>query len=46
MVDFQIWLDALHAAGGDFIRVWMPAWALGIEWYRQNLVDEADLWNG
>jgi hypothetical protein len=32
MVDYQTWLDALHTAGGNFIRVWMPAWGFGIEW--------------
>ncbi len=32
MVDYQVWLDVLSAAGGNFIRVWMPAWGFGIEW--------------
>jgi len=32
MVDYVNWLDALHAAGGNWIRVWMPAWGFGIEW--------------
>ena len=32
MVDYRDWLDALHASGGNFIRVWMPAWGFGIEW--------------
>ncbi len=31
MVDYQHWLDALAASGGNFIRVWMPAWGFGIE---------------
>lgn len=32
MADYRTWLDALHVANGNFIRVWMPAWAFGIEW--------------
>lgn len=32
MADYRTWLDALHAANGNFIRVWMPSWAFGIEW--------------
>lgn len=32
MVDYQTWLDALHAAGGNFIRVWMAPWGFSLEW--------------
>lgn len=30
--DYTAWLDGLSAAGGNFIRVWMPSWGFGIEW--------------
>jgi hypothetical protein len=30
--DYTAWLDALSAAGGNFIRLWMASWGFGIEW--------------
>ena len=29
--DYDTWLPALHAAGGNFARVWMSPWSFGIE---------------
>lgn len=31
-VDYRRWISRLAAAKGNFIRVWMPAWGLGLEW--------------
>ncbi|HSA24703.1 MAG TPA: hypothetical protein P5076_24800, partial [Myxococcota bacterium] len=28
---YDEWLDALQAAGANFVRLWMPAWAFGLE---------------
>lgn len=30
--DYTTWLDRFSQNGGNFIRVWMAAWAFGIEW--------------
>ena len=30
--DYTNWLNKLTDNKGNFIRLWMPAWALGIEW--------------
>lgn len=30
--DYEVWLDRLAAEGGNYIRLWMPSWAFGIEW--------------
>lgn len=32
--DYDEWLAALHRAGANYIRLWMPSWAFGIEWER------------
>jgi hypothetical protein len=29
---YDAWLDALAAEGATYIRLWMPSWAMGIEW--------------
>jgi len=31
-LDYRRWVSRLAANGGNFIRVWMPAWGLGLEW--------------
>jgi hypothetical protein len=31
-LDYRRWISRLSANGGNFIRVWMPAWGLGLEW--------------
>ncbi|HWB94084.1 MAG TPA: DUF5060 domain-containing protein [Puia sp.] len=31
-LDYRRWISRLSASGGNFIRVWMPAWGLGLEW--------------
>ena len=31
-LDYKRWVGRLAQHGGDFIRVWMPAWGLGLEW--------------
>lgn len=30
--DYTIWIDALVASGGNFLRLWHAHWGLGIEW--------------
>lgn len=37
--DYTRWLDALSANGGNYIRLWMPAWGFGIEWNDTGLGD-------
>lgn len=32
MADYEMWLDALAAAGGNYIRVWMAPWGFAPEW--------------
>lgn len=29
---YDQWLERLAASGGNYIRVWMPSWAFGLEW--------------
>ncbi len=29
---YDDWLATLSRSGGNFIRVWMPSWAFGLEW--------------
>lgn len=31
-LDYKRWVGRLSDHGGNFIRVWMPAWGLGLEW--------------
>jgi len=31
-LDYSRWITRLVAHKGNFIRVWMPAWGLGLEW--------------
>ena len=33
---YDAWLDALAANGGNYIRVWMPSWAFGLEWIKRD----------
>jgi hypothetical protein len=45
--DYDRWLPKLAAAGGNYIRVWMGPWALGIEWdelgrYQQDRAGDLD----
>ncbi len=37
--DYDRWLDALAARGANWVRVWMPSWAMGIEWSDTPLGD-------
>ena len=37
--DYERWLDRLSANGGNVGRVWMSAWAFGIEWNDTGLGD-------
>jgi len=32
IADYTLWLDALEAHGGNFIRTWMATWGFSIEW--------------
>jgi hypothetical protein len=45
--DYDRWLTRLHGAGANYIRLWMPSWAFGIEWekpgvYRMDRAWELD----
>ncbi|MBS1606011.1 MAG: DUF5060 domain-containing protein [Bacteroidetes bacterium] len=33
-LDYSRWVSRLAANGGNCIRVWMPAWGLGLEWQK------------
>lgn len=33
-LDYRRWISRLAANKGNFIRVWMPAWGLGLEWLK------------
>jgi len=33
-LDYRRWITRLAANKGNFIRVWMPAWGLGLEWLK------------
>jgi hypothetical protein len=37
IADYETWLAALGGAGGNFIRVWMASWDMGIEWVDTGL---------
>jgi hypothetical protein len=37
--DYQRWFSRLHQNGGNFARVWMPSWGLGLEWADTGLGD-------
>ncbi len=39
IADYTMWLDALAASGGNFIRLWMAPWNLSIEWIDTGLGD-------
>ena len=39
--DYERWLDRLSQNGGNIGRVWMSAWAFGIEWNDTGLGDYA-----
>ena len=39
LADYERWLDALAAEGGNTVRVWMAAWSFGIEWEDTGLGD-------
>jgi hypothetical protein len=36
---YDAWLDRLAAQGATFARLWMPAWAFGLEWSDTGLGD-------
>ncbi|KPK58453.1 MAG: hypothetical protein AMK73_09275, partial [Planctomycetes bacterium SM23_32] len=46
--DYEEWLPALAAAGGDVVRLWMCPWCFGVEWggppgdYRMDHAYELD----
>ncbi len=33
---YDDWLAKLAASGGNYIRIWMPSWAFGLEWTRRD----------
>ena len=33
---YDDWMDELAAHGGNYIRVWMPSWAFGLEWLERD----------
>ena len=34
---YEEWLDRLAAEGANYVRLWMPSWAFGLEWlHREN----------
>jgi hypothetical protein len=33
-LDYRRWITRLAANKGNFIRVWMPSWGLGLEWQK------------
>jgi len=33
---YDDWIEKLAAHGVNFIRLWMPSWAFGLEWIRRN----------
>jgi hypothetical protein len=37
--DYARWFDALKANGGNTARIWMSAWAFGLEWQDTGLGD-------
>ncbi len=37
--DYDRWLDDLAAHRANWVRVWMPSWAMGIEWADTGLGD-------
>jgi aryl-phospho-beta-D-glucosidase BglC (GH1 family) len=39
LADYQRWFDKLSQNGGNFARVWMSSWDLGIEWEDTGLGD-------
>ncbi|MFO1447452.1 MAG: DUF5060 domain-containing protein [Opitutaceae bacterium] len=45
--DFDAWFAALHAAGGNFARLWFAPWAMGLEHKpgTLNRYDLADAWH-
>jgi hypothetical protein len=36
---YDEWLDELAGTGANFVRLWMPSWAFGIEWNDTGLGD-------
>jgi hypothetical protein len=36
---YDAWLDRLAAEGATWVRLWMPSWAMGIEWADTGLGD-------
>ncbi len=36
-LDYDLWLPKLRAAGANYIRLWMPSWAFGIEWEKPGV---------
>jgi hypothetical protein len=39
VMDYRRWFDELSQNGGNFARVWMASWSLGIEWQETGLGD-------
>jgi hypothetical protein len=39
VTDFERWMGALAANGGNYIRTWMPSWGFAIEWLDTGLGD-------
>jgi hypothetical protein len=39
LMDYRHWFDELSKNGGNFARVWMASWSLGIEWQDTGLGD-------
>ncbi|MCX8071842.1 MAG: DUF5060 domain-containing protein [Candidatus Binatia bacterium] len=33
---YEEWISRLAAHGGNFIRIWMPSWAFGLEWIERG----------
>lgn len=36
VLNYTTWLSKLSAVGGNFYRLWMPHWGLGMEWRNGN----------
>lgn len=34
--DYDKWMSEVAENGGNYLRVWMPSWAFGIEWTRRE----------
>lgn len=34
--DYERWLDRLADQGANYVRLWMPSWAFGLEWIERD----------